>query len=322
MSKFTHSILITGGTSGLGYYCALEIAQNHPNYLVVISSRSDAESAAETIKKKTKQNNVLFMPLDLSDRANVRQFAQNWEQSSKPPIKALVFNAGLQFPKGLHYSKEGVEMTFAVNHVGHALLFHLLSPYLAADARTVLVTSGGHDPAQKTGLPDAHYTTAEELAHPARGSEDQPGLLRYTTSKLVNIMWTYALARRIESSTQSKSKTVVAMNPGLMPGTGLARQYPAAIRFLWLKVMPRIVPLLRIIISPEVRRPEESGASLAWVAVGEKCKKENGVYYNGREQIKSSVESYDLEKQEELWKWTVDFVSENKEEQNTWATLP
>lgn len=61
---FSRTVLITGGTTGLGYGAALEIARQHPNYLVVIASRSDKDSAAESINKALGQKNVLYLPLE------------------------------------------------------------------------------------------------------------------------------------------------------------------------------------------------------------------------------------------------------------------
>lgn len=163
---YTRSAIVTGGTINLGYYAALEIAREHPDWLVVICARSDKDNAAEQINQTLKQKNVAFMPLDLSDSKNVRVFAQEWISKNQPPIQALLLNAALQFPDKIVYTEEGIEATFAIAHVGHALLFHLLYPHLAEKARVVVTASGVHDPAQNSGMPDAIYTTAEELAHP------------------------------------------------------------------------------------------------------------------------------------------------------------
>jgi len=162
--SYTRAVLITGGTLGLGFECALDIARQCPSYLVVIASRSDTNGAAASINKALHQENTVFLPLDLSNRTKVRSFVTTWESKHYPPIQALLLNAALQFPDGLCLTEEGMESTFAVAHVGHALLFHLLFPHLADGARVVVTSSGTHDPALKSGLPDAVYTTAEELA--------------------------------------------------------------------------------------------------------------------------------------------------------------
>jgi NAD(P)-dependent dehydrogenase (short-subunit alcohol dehydrogenase family) len=162
--SYTRTILITGGTLGLGFECALHIARQCPTYLVVIASRTDTNAAAASVNKALHQENTVFLPLDLSNRTNVRSFVTTWESRHHLLIQALLLNAGIQFPDGLRLTDEGMESTFAVNHVGHALLFHLLFPHLADDARVVVTSSGTHDPAMKSGIPDAVYTTAEELA--------------------------------------------------------------------------------------------------------------------------------------------------------------
>ena len=146
MSKFTGTVLVTGGTLGLGYQAALQIAQQHPEHQVIVASRKDSDTSAAAINKATGRNNAIFLPLDLSSLANVRSFVDKFSKQGYPPIKALLLNAGLQSATDVSYTTDGFEMTFGVNHVGHALLFYLLRPQLAADARIVITASGVHDP--------------------------------------------------------------------------------------------------------------------------------------------------------------------------------
>ena len=301
--------MVTGGTANLGYYATLEIARKHPDYEIIVSSRTDPDRAADKINQTLKQKNVSFVPLDLSSTDNVRKFAADWTAAKHAPIKALVLNAGLQFSGGVEKTPEGIEKTFAINHVGHALLFHLLWPQLANDARVVVTASGTHDPAQKSGLPDAIYNAAEELAHPTAESEKYAGRQRYATSKLVNVLWTYALDRRLKQNAAGKNVTVTAMDPGLMPGTGLARDASFIVQFLFTKVLPHIIPLLRMLTTPNIHKPEESGAALARLAVSEDVEGVSGKYFEGMREIDSSKDSYSMEKQDDLWTWTVNYVA-------------
>ena len=323
-STFQKTALITGGTSGLGFHCALDIAQQHPEYLVILASRTDSNAAASSINKTLGRRNVVFLPLDLSSLANVRSFVKGWEFKDYPPIQILLLNAGLQFPNEVRYSLDGLEATFAINHVGHALLFHLLRPHFATKARIIVTASGTHDPAQKTGLPDAKYVSAEDLAHPTPESAKFAGRQRYATSKLVNVMWTYSLHRRLEGTgSVSESDghcTVLAFDPGLMPGTGLAREASAPIRWLFLHLMPHMIPLLRMVVNPNIHTPRESGANLAWLATSPEMEGVSGRYYEGKKPIKSSVDSYDQKKQEDLWAWTIKTVAANKGEMEAFAT--
>ncbi|KAI9150388.1 Short-chain dehydrogenase TIC 32 A, chloroplastic [Paramyrothecium foliicola] len=309
---YTRSAIITGGTINLGYHAALDIARQHPDWLVIICSRSDKENAAEKINRTLNQKNVTFMPLDLSDSKKVRSFAREWSSKSYPPIQALLLNAALQFPDKIVYTDEGIEATFAIAHVGHALLFHLLFPHLAEKARVVVTASGVHDPALSTGMPKAIFTTAEALAHPPAEIANGNGQRHYCNSKLANIMWTYALQKRLDERVPQRRITVNAFDPGLMPGSGLAREYPPAFRFAWQKIMPRVTPLLRILFTPNIHKPSESGESLARLAASDEMASVAGKYFEGRKEIKSSVDSYDVKKQDDLWQWTINYCADDE----------
>ncbi|KFX90842.1 hypothetical protein V490_06254 [Pseudogymnoascus sp. VKM F-3557] len=314
MATPTGSAIITGGTLNLGYYAALEIARQHPDWLVVVASRSDKEHAAESINKTLKQTNTIFLPLDLSDTKNVRAFATEWSSKSRPPIQALLLNAALQFPNELVLTPEGIESTFAITHVGHALLFHLLAPHLAPNARIVVTSSGTHDPAMKSGFPDANYVSAEQLAHPPPDVAKKPGTQHYTNSKLANIMWTYALQQRLNERVKERGLTVNAFDPGLMPGSGLAREYGPVFRFAWHKVMPKMTPVLRVLFTPNIHKPNESGALLARCAISDELAGVSGKYFEGAKEIKSSPPSYDQKKWDNLWEWTIKYCAQDETE--------
>lgn len=315
-SKFEKTILITGGTANLGYQCALQLANQYPKYQVIVASRSDHDHSADRINKETCNHNTIFMPLDLSNMANVRAFAAKYKSKALPPLTRLFLNAGLQFD-ALQYSADGFESTFAINHVGHALLFFLLRDCFddASPVRIVITASGTHDPAQKTGMPVPVYESAELLAHPPGKAASYPGQQRYSTSKLCNMLWMYALHKRVqEANGNGKRLEVVAFDPGLMPGTGLLRDFNPIVRFVWRNILPRILPLMRLLLFPNIHTPQESGKSMAWVGMAAEVS--NGRYFEGAKEIKSSEESYSIAKQDDLWTWTLDNVSQNKEERS------
>ncbi|OTB04738.1 hypothetical protein M426DRAFT_320602 [Hypoxylon sp. CI-4A] len=315
---YERSVIVTGGTISLGYYAALEIAKAHPEYLVVLSSRTDREHAAESINKTLGQENTIFLPLDLSNLKEVRAYAEDWIKKDYPPIQALLLNAALQIHGPVTLTVDGIETTFAITHVGHALLFHLLCPCLAPKARVVVTSSGTHDPVQATGLPKPKYISAEEHAHPTELSASNSGFQRYAESKLANVLWVYALSRRLEQQQQQhvpggRQITATAFDPGLMPGTGLAREAGRTARFLWTSVLPKLVPLIRCVFA-NIHHPSESGASLARLAIAEDVQGVTAEYFEGRKPIRSSKDSYDEAKQEDLWQWTVNFLARSDEE--------
>lgn len=293
----------------LGLFAAKTIAHDNPDWLVIIASRSDKDHAAATINKANGQTNTIFMALDLADPKSVRTFAGDWASKKHPPIQALLLNAGLQFPAELQKTPDGLEKTFAIAHVGHALLFHLLCPHLAQNARVIVTSSGTHDPAQKSGLPDAEYKSAQDLAYPPADMIKIPGRKRYSSTKLANVLWTYALAERLQARVPSRGITVNAFDPGLMPGTGLAREASGVEQFIWNRVFTRLMPLLRVLVSPNIHKPTDSGANLARLATAVELQGVSGKYYEGKKEIPSSKDSYVKAKQQDLWDWTIRYCS-------------
>jgi NAD(P)-dependent dehydrogenase (short-subunit alcohol dehydrogenase family) len=317
MTNYTSSILVTGGTQGMGYHCSLSLARQCPKTLIVIASRTDPNNTALTINKALGQDNVTYMPLDLSTLAKVRTFAKYWTEAKHPPIHALVFNAAGQWPLAAEFTDDGIEKNFGVNHVGHALLFHLLAPNLQQDARIVIVGSGVHDPDMGWGDTPA-YTTASEVAQPSEESaKKHSGMERYSASKLANVTWMLALGSHLSAIPSHASKSVVAMDPGFMPGSGLFRNAPWVVRWLIGTLFPRIIPLLRIFHHKNIHTVKESGENLAWVVASDELKGRKGVYFEGR--VEHEVGAGRKAVQEDLWEWTVERVGKGKEERARFA---
>jgi len=305
----------------MGYHCSLSLAKQRPQTLVVIASRTDPNDAAATINETLGQENVVYMALDLSSLANVRDFAKRWTNAEYPPIQGLLFNAAGQWSSAVEYTEDRIEKNFAVNHVGHALLFHLLAPQLQEDARIVVVGSGIHDPNEKWGAMPA-YTTPAEVAQPsAESAAKRPGIDRYAASKLANIAWMLALSSHLSTNPLHASKTVIAMDPGFMPGSGLFRNAPAVLRFVIGKLFPKMITLLKVLYHKNTHTMEESGQNLAWLAVSGEVKGLKGVYFEGRVEHVIGELAGRKEVQEELWSWTVDRVGEGKEERERFGRV-
>ncbi|GAM88493.1 hypothetical protein ANO11243_065260 [Dothideomycetidae sp. 11243] len=320
MSDYKSTILVTGGTIGIGYEATLAIAAERPDSRIVICSRTDPDSAAVSINNRLRQSNVVFMPVDLSSMDSVRAFSKSLVKAYPAPISALVLNAGIQLASGVKHSVDGVESTFAVNHVGQALLLFLLAPHLAADARVIVVASGVHfqPDEMRTGMPAAKYTSAEVFAHPQPDAKnaERPGARRYCESKLANVLWTYAVARRFGEL--GRGWTINAYDPGLVPGTGLARDYPAFLQLAWKYLMPYLLPLLRILAgNKHINTAPVAGKAMAHVALSKEVRGVTGKYFEGAKECKSGRASYNVEHQEDLWRWTVDFVARDANEKAT-----
>ena len=281
--------IVTGATGSLGQETAKAIAAAQPHWHVVLAAR-DVDRAAQAAQGIP---NAHPRALDLASLASVRAFAREQAESALPPLGAIVCNAGIQIVTGATFTEDGIETTFQVNHLAHFLLVSLLLDRLASPARVVFVSSGTHDPSKRTGMPKPAYTTAEALAHPHTEGEDAgvEGRRRYTTAKLCNVLCAYELARRAPELV-----TANAFDPGLMPGTGLGRDYSAVQRFAWNHVMPALTPVV-----PNVNTPKRSGAALARLAVNPALEGVTGAYFMGRKPVASSQASYDRRKARDLW---------------------
>jgi light-dependent protochlorophyllide reductase len=294
------TVLITGGSSGLGQRAAAELAADRDWHVVITGrdpQRTRAAAAAAGAEPQL---------LDLGALDDVRRFADELGRGERPPLRALICNAGIQHvsrPESL-LSRDGYEETFAVNHLGHFLLVALLLDRLTPPARVVVVSSGTHDPAQRTGVPSPRYTTAAELARadPGWAAGDSPGVAgrrRYSTSKLCNLLFTYEAERRWGG----RGVTFNAFDPGLMPGTGLARDYPARQQLLWRFLMPALT-----LASAKINTPRQSGRALARLVTDPALEGISGRYWLGAKQGSSSSDSHDAAKAGDLWQTSAELA--------------
>jgi NAD(P)-dependent dehydrogenase (short-subunit alcohol dehydrogenase family) len=262
------TVIVTGGTSGLGRECARSLAAD-PGIHVVITGRDLARTQAAAADIGARP-----MVLDLASLASVRTFTEELVGAGLPPLRALVCNAGLQFTRRA-FTEDKVEATFGINHLGHLALVEGLVPFLNAPGRIVFVSSGTHDPAKRTGMPHPLEASAYQLAYPPTGaggdSPGKDGRRRYATSKLANVRAAYALASHLEG----RGITVNAFDPGLMPGTGLARDAGPLLRALFATVARGLVVL------PGVNTPARSGAVLAGLVTNPDLGTTTGTYFAG-----------------------------------------
>ena len=291
----TRTFIVTGGNTGLGFACAASLGADSAT-LVVIACR-DMEQGDQAVQRLRKSGCAAeVLPLDLARQASVHAFVAAFRARALPPLAGIVCNAGGQNVAAPTRTAEGYETTFAVNHLGHYLLVRLLLPDLAGDARITFVSSGTHDPKQKTGMPAPVFASANAVAHDFEPGS-RAGRRRYTTSKLCNVYSTYELVRRLAASPDQRlqSISVNAFDPGLMPATGLARTYPAPLRF----VSRRILPALGLFMS-NIHTPATSGRRLARLASGAEGTATGKYFSDGRE-VRSSDLSYDAGNALDLW---------------------
>ena len=294
------SIIITGATSGIGYECALQVARIAPDQQLIIACRNPqaGHAAIQAIKKLTQHPNIICLPLDLESLQSVREFVQLVSQQPHIRIAALLNNAGIQQVGETQYTKDGFDRTFGVNHLAPFYLTLLLLPWMDPGSSITFTASGTHDPKQKTGMPAPDYTNARLLAYPEKPTESAlaTGQRRYTTSKLCNILTTYTLQKHV----QPLNIRVNAFDPGLVPGTGLARNYP-----WFLKFISDYVFKMLILFHPNVHTAKQSGSNLANLACADAFKTYTGQYFEGAKAIPSSDDSYRPDFQQDLWNTSI-----------------
>ena len=302
------TVIITGGNAGLGYACAEALAAAHSDWQIVLACRNTAAgmAAAQAISAATSNQHISTIALDLASLASVRACAAELAGRDLPPLRGLVCNAGIQIVSGTTYTADGFETTFGVNHLGHFLLVNLLREQMVAPARIAFVSSGTHDPnepiAKLIGGYAPRFRFPDEMAYPQlspdpaeqRESPTLAGRHRYGTSKLCNLFCTYELAQRLAS--EQPGITVNAFDPGLMPGTGLARDADRLTRFAWNRVLPLLSGRI-----PGINSVRVSGANLARLIDNPALATVSGSYFAGRAVIRSSAESYDTTKARLLW---------------------
>lgn len=228
--------VMTGGTRGLGRNAAERLASEAREDETLVMGARDTGSIP---------SGWTALPLDLSSLASVGSFVAALPEG---PINRLVLNAGGQRPDVSARSKDGFEATFATNHLAHYLMLRLLMPRFAPGARMVITSSGTHDPREKTGVPPPRHANARWLAYPNEDPQGDAsplvaGMRAYSTSKLANLMTARYLAQSEEARTGGWR--VFAYDPGLTPGTGLARSQPWPIRALVWPILPLMVPFAK-----------------------------------------------------------------------------
>ena len=198
--------LVTGASDGIGYVAARELARKGARVVLVGRNAAKTDDAVHRIITETGNQDVELLLADLSSQREVRRVAAE-ALELLPRIDVLLNNAGAVFLSNKH-SVDGLEMTFALNHMGYFLLTDLLLERLRAStpARIINVSSSSHWQPGRFRL--------EDLPRPGSNR----GYRAYGKSKLCNILFTYELARRLEGT----GITVNALHPGLVQ-TNIAR---------------------------------------------------------------------------------------------------
>jgi retinol dehydrogenase 12 len=206
------TFLVTGGNTGIGRATATALAAGGGRVYIACRSAARATAAAASIRQQTGNDDVSVLQLDLADLSSVRDCA-NAFLALDQPLHVLINNAGIGGRRGV--TRDGFELTFGTNHLGHfALTLALLDRLRASGpARVVTVSSDAHYQAPGIGW--------EALRQRTRGLT---GMREYAVSKLCNVLFTQELARRAADGI-----TAYALHPGVV-ASDMWRRIPWPVR--------------------------------------------------------------------------------------------
>lgn len=265
--------LITGATSGIGKAAALKLADTGASLILLSRNEKKGEKICNQIKEKN-NTQVKFYKADISSMKQVRNVSEKIK-SDFNHIDVLINNAGARFD---NYFKndEGIELTFATNHLGHFLLTLSLIEMLkkSSQGRVINISSA------------AHANGTEEL-YDIVVPERYDRRLAYGRSKLANLYFTYELASRLQSS----KITVNAVDPG-----GVATNFSRNNGLIpWMK------HYLSYILNLKLISPQKASETVVYLASSDEVGRISGKYFFEKKEINSSSASYSKETAMKLW---------------------
>jgi retinol dehydrogenase 14 len=265
------TVLVTGGTGGIGRATALGLAAMGAHLAITGRDRGRIEAAAREIRAAGGGRADVFVA-DLSSQAEVRRLAGEVLQRL-PRIEVLVNNVG-GYWHTRHVTADGLERTFALNHLAPFLLTDLLRDRLRQSAPARVVTVASH--AQALGRIDFDDLQGERAYSGARA---------YNQSKLANVLFTYELARRLRAT----SVTANALHPGVVR-TAFGAEDPGGVQRL-------LVPFLR----PFMKTAAQGAATSIHLASAPALERVTGRYFTDSTPKRSSARSYDGATAARLW---------------------
>lgn len=265
------TVLITGGTSGIGLATSKALAAKGANLVLLARNLKKAESVITQLSKENGNGALSCIEMDLANLKSVEKAIAEIK-GKHPVVDVLINNAGGMFQERLE-SADGYELTFAMNHLGHFVLTNGILENIKASeqGRIINVSSAAHK-AAKWDFDDL------------MGEKNWSSLASYGNAKLANIFFTKELARRLSDT----PVTVNALHPGVV-NTGFGGNFKG----LW-KVL---LGLMR----PFMLTPEKGAATSIYLASSPDVANVSGSYFVKRKEAESSSISHSEEHQKRLW---------------------
>ncbi|CAG9558953.1 unnamed protein product [Danaus chrysippus] len=274
-------VVVTGASGGIGFETALELARRGAKVIVASRNNDKGQTAVRRIIKRTNNNRIHYIHLDLTSLQSVRKFVDQLK-SREAKLDVLINNAGAILTSR-ERTEDGILKDLQINYFGPFLLTVLLVPMLkkASPSRVVIVSSSWHK-----------FGTVNEL------NSDKHGYIQaYANSKLCNIMFCKQLSNRLEGT----GVVVNCLNPGLV-NTSLYRSSTV------------LDKLRSLMLYAFFKTPEEGAQTSVYLAVDIECDQVSGKYFEDCKQARPSYKADDEEARDKLWELSKDLVKLTPEE--------
>jgi NAD(P)-dependent dehydrogenase (short-subunit alcohol dehydrogenase family) len=273
------TVMSTGATAGIGLITARELAGMGAQITLVSRNAAKLVTAAEQIKTQTGNPYVEYIAADLATRAGVNQTAFEFKKRHTR-LDVLVNNAGALFTER-QVTSDGLELTFALNHLSYFHLTMLLFETLKASAagRVVNVTSDAHR-GQTINFDDL------------QGEKGYNGLTAYGRSKLMNVLFTYELARKLTET----NVTANALHPGFVATEFAKNNGPLY------KIGMKLIGLF-------ARSPEKGAETSIYLASSPEVRGASGKYFTDSRAVDSDPASYNKATAERLWNISLEMIA-------------
>ena len=265
------NIVITGGTSGLGYRTAFILAQDSKNKIILIGkNKAKGEQAIKSLNNETKNKNLSFLQVDLS---SIFETSSLKEKLANKKIDVLINNAGALFYSRIE-SEDGIEKTFALNHLSYFILSNLLLKHkiIKNGGRIINVASGAH-----RGV-DINFDDIEMVTN-------YNGWISYKKSKLCNILFT----KKLSELALKNNITVNCLHPGFVK-TGFGKNNTGVIGLI-----------IKSLMSLFAIRVEEGAETIIYLATSNNVKNISGEYFYESKINKPSFNSENKKSADNLW---------------------
>lgn len=315
MPNMAGTIIITGANGSLAIPAVQHLLTKYPTYtaLLTVRNTSDTDLNTKRLRETVMQHpqaNWSIRKLDLADLSAVHDFADTVAaeitDGKLPPLASIVCNAYYwNLVDDAEVTVDRYEKTFQVNHLAHAaLVLRLLGSFESSGGRVVLLSSDSHWPGKNSleKYPPAIPDDLNLLVEPGNESSDKfgHGFQRYAISKLVIVMWMYALNNHLAKDPKLSNITAVVINPGNLSDSRALRTNTPWMLFFMSKLVIQPFRFLLRFIDPTMRLASQAGVDVIDLATNKAYPGDRG-YFTLLKKDVSAPDSLNEETQQKLW---------------------